>query len=446
MYYEKSETVKKSESIISKGKYIGGQYGVKFKDKKAGTPLITNYAKNSLPTDLDSHVQKDINKFKTVDLKISGAGGTMGWFATDSSFGNWRTTAGINVKNEVLPRLDTTVIGFSCTQEFEPFWDKITGNQIVSLIDKAASAARMFAGTTTSAIYVPAYQKMPVLKGIGTLECMSSVKFNFEFGQAGLYNALEEVVKPVIAIAKSFMPRGGGTQTWGNAPSIEYALNETVKSFIAEVKKKFEGAAGEGTITSMKDIEELVNATPSDKEKKEKRQNAGLKALAAEDADFQGKTTNDVKSAQDNIDSANAEAAGKTDENDKKNEKLANADTEKAWLESAAKGVADVLTGLQDFIYTALNNTASGMLGNYTGVVLRIGRFQTPSMIVKDVKFEFDFEEVDENGFPSKGSVELGGLESVKSAYGGLINSPSSDKAENSNEPVATEQTPVKIK
>ncbi len=445
MYYEKSDTIKKSESIIYNGKYIGGQYGVKFKDNVAGTPLATNYAKNSLPTDLDGHVQKDINKFKTVDLKISGAGGTMGWFATDSSFGNWRTTAGINVKNEVLPRLDTTVIGFSCTQEFEPFWDKITGNQIVSLIDKAASAARMFAGETTSAIYVPAYQKMPVLKGIGTLECMSSVKFNFEFGQAGLYNALEEVVKPVIAIAKSFMPRGGGTQTWGNAPSIEYALNETVKSFIAEVKKKFEAAAGKGTITSMKDIEELVNATPNDETKQKNRQNAGLKELAKGDADFANKTVDDVNTAKNDIDSANAEAAGKTDEKDKKNEKLANADTEKAWLESAAKGVAEVLTGLQDFIYTALNNTASGMLGKYTGVVLRIGRFQTPSMIVKDVKFEFDFEEVDENGFPSKGSVELGGLESVKSAYGGLINSPSSDKAENSNEPMM-DQDPVQIK
>ena len=55
-------------------------------------------------------------------------------------------------------------------------------------------------------------------------------------------------------------------------------------------------------------------------------------------------------------------------------------------------------------------------------------------MIVKDVKFEFDFEEVDENGFPSKGSVELGGLESVKSAYSGLINSPSSQTAENGND------------
>ena len=436
MYYEKSDTVG-----------IGGKYGVKFKDNVAGTPLVTSYAKNSLPDDLNGHVQKDINKFKTIDLKISGAGGTMGWFATDSSFGNWRYTAGINVKNEVLPRLDTTVIGFSCTQEFEPFWDKITGNQIVSLIDKAASAARMFAGETTSAIYVPAYQKMPVLKGIGTLECMSSVKFNFEFGQAGLYNALEEVVKPVIAIAKSFMPRGGGTQTWGNAPSIEYALNETVKSFIAEVRKKFEAAAGAGTITSMKDIEDLVNATPNDKEKQEKRQQAGIDELAARgDEDFKGKQVKDINAAKDNIDSSNAEAAGKTDEKDKKNEKLANADTEKAWLEHAAKGVADALTGLQDFIYTALNNTAQGMLGNYTGVVLRIGRFQTPSMIVKDVKFEFDFEEVDENGFPSKGSVELGGLESVKSAYGGLINSPSSNKAENSNEPVATEQKPVDIK
>ena len=442
MYYEKSETVKKSESIINEdGNYIGGQYGVKFKDKKAGTPLATNYAKNSLPTDLDGHVQKDINKFKTVDLKISGAGGTMGWFASDSFFGNWRTTAGINVKNEVLPRLDTTVIGFSCTQEFEPFWDKITGHQIVSLIDKAASAARMFAGTTTAEIYVPAYQKMPVLKGIGTLECMSSVKFNFEFGQAGLYNALEEVVKPVIAIAKSFMPRGGGTRTWGNAPSIEYALNKTVQSFL---KKLLEKAGLDGQVDNINELQDLLNAKPENKDKTAKRTAAVIAAAKDASTGVEAVSEKDQKTAQKAIDSKNAENAGASDV-DKDNERKANYDLNKNWIKAKAKSFADALTDIQDEIYKTLNETAGSMLGNYTGVVLRIGRFQTPSMIVKDVKFEFDFEEVDENGFPSKGSVELGGLESVKSAYGGLINSPSSDKAENSNEPMK-DRDPVQIK
>ena len=426
MYYEPIGNV----SLIGKS---SKRYGVSNYEGDT-VPLVQSYANDVLSEkNLDSHVQKHMNRFKTVDLAISGAGGTMGWYSYDTNFGNWRSTASINVDPRVLPRLDTTVIGFSCTQEFEPFWDKVVGNQLVSLIDKAASAARMFAGTATAGIYVPAYQKMPVLKGIGTLECMSSVKFNFEFGQAGLYNALEEVVKPVIAIAKSFMPRGGGTQTWGNAPSIEYALNKTVQSFL---KKLLEKAGLDGQVDNINELQDLLNAKPEDKNKTAKR-TAAVNA-AATDASTgveAAVSEEDKKTAQEAIDSKNAENAGASDK-DKDNERKANYDLNKNWIKAKAKSFADALTNIQDEIYKTLNETAGSMLGDYTGVIVRIGRFQTPSMIVKDVKFEFDFEEVDENGFPSKGSVELGGLESVKSAYSGLINAPSSKAAENGNDAV----------
>ena len=419
MYYEKTET--------------SFRYGVSSYTASgtAGVPLVESYAYDALKkdkdakgnsTNLESHVQQYLNKFKTVDLAVTGGGGTMSWFAQDSAFGGWRSKC--DVRPEVFPRLDTTVIGFSCTQEFEPFWDKVTGNQIVSLIDKAASAARMFSGDAKAAIYVPAYQKMPVLKGIGTLECMSSVKFNFEFGQAGLYNALEEVVKPVIAIAKSFMPYSAGDNgTMGNAPSIEYALNESTKIFMKKIKEMLGIGDKDELITSISDIEEIVNTKQDDTAKKEKR---------AEDFDkdlFKERNT-----AREAIDTQNAKNAKAEDEKAAENEKKANQDLEGDWLKKKAKEFSDKLSETQNLIYDTLNDAAKNLLGSYTGVSLRIGRFKTPSMIVKDVKFDFDFEEVDENGFPSKGSVELGGLESVKSAYSGLINSPSSKTAENGND------------
>jgi hypothetical protein len=426
MYYEKTET--------------SYRYGVSSYTASgtAGVPLVESYAYDALKkdkdakgnsTNLESHVQQYLNKFKTVDLAVTGGGGTMSWFAQDSAFGGWRSKC--DVRPEVFPRLDTTVIGFSCTQEFEPFWDKITGNQIVSLIDKAASAARMFSGDATAAIYVPAYQKMPVLKGIGTLECMSSVKFNFEFGQAGLYNALEEVVKPVIAIAKSFMPYSAGDNgTMGNAPSIEYALNESTKTFMTKIKEMLGiGKDEDGTITSISDIEEIVNTKQDDTDKKEKRAAAYSKKYG------EGKDlVAERNTAREAIDTQNAKNAKAEDAEAAENEKKANQDLEGDWLKKKAKEFSDKLSETQNLIYDALNDAAKNLLGSYTGVSLRIGRFKTPSMIVKDVKFDFDFEEVDENGFPSKGSVELGGLESVKSAYSGLINSPSSQTAENGND------------
>jgi len=419
MYYEKTET--------------SYRYGVSSYTASgtAGVPLVESYAYDALKkdkdakgnsTNLESHVQQYLNKFKTVDLAVTGGGGTMSWFAQDSAFGGWRSKC--DVRPEVFPRLDTTVIGFSCTQEFEPFWDKVTGNQIVSLIDKAASAARMFSGDAKAAIYVPAYQKMPVLKGIGTLECMSSVKFNFEFGQAGLYNALEEVVKPVIAIAKSFMPYSAGDNgTMGNAPSIEYALNESTKIFMKKIKEMLGIGDKDELITSMSDIEEIVNTKQDDTDKKEKRAK-----------DFDENAFKDRNKAREAIDTQNAKNAKAEDAEAAENEKKANQDLEGDWLKKKAKEFSDKLSETQNLIYDTLNDAAKNLLGSYTGVSLRIGRFKTPSMIVKDVKFDFDFEEVDENGFPSKGSVELGGLESVKSAYSGLINSPSSRTAENGND------------
>lgn len=419
MYYEPIGNV----SLIGES---SKRYGVSNYEGDT-VPLVQSYANDVLSEkNLDSHVQKHMNRFKTVDLAISGAGGTMGWYSYDTSFGNWRSTASINVDPRVLPRLDTTVIGFSCTQEFEPFWDKVVGNQLVSLIDKAASAARMFSDKATAGVYVPAYQKMPVLKGIGTLECMSSVKFNFEFGQAGIYNALEEVVKPVIAIAKSFMPRGGGTQTWGNAPSIEYALNKTVQSFLSKFLSKV--GINKDQMDSIDDVQDILNAKPENGKKAEARKNDTSLTYKYSDEE--------ISQAQEDINSQNAKNAGKNDDKAKEDEEKANYDKDKEWIKSKAAKFAEELTNIQDEIYKTLNETAESMLRDYTGVIVRIGRFQTPSMIVKDVKFEFDFEEVDENGFPSKGSVELGGLESVKSAYSGLINAPSSKAAENSNEAV----------
>ena len=427
MYYEKTET--------------SYRYGVSSYTASgtAGVPLVESYAYDALKkdkdakgnsTNLESHVQQYLNKFKTVDLAVTGGGGTMSWFAQDSAFGGWRSKC--DVRPEVFPRLDTTVIGFSCTQEFEPFWDKVTGNQIVSLIDKAASAARMFSGDAKAAIYVPAYQKMPVLKGIGTLECMSSVKFNFEFGQAGLYNALEEVVKPVIAIAKSFMPYSAENNgTMGNAPSIEYALNESTKIFMTKIKEML-GIKGSdaGTITSISDIEEIVNTKQDDTDKKNKR--AG--SYSFKHSTGSTSLLEERDNARQAIDTQNAKNAKAEDANAAENEEKANKDLEGDWLKKKAKEFSDKLSKTQNLIYDTLNDAAKNLLGSYTGVSLRIGRFKTPSMIVKDVKFEFDFEEVDENGFPSKGSVELGGLESVKSAYSGLINSPSSQTAENGND------------
>ena len=55
------------------------------------------------------------------------------------------------------------------------------------------------------ALYIPKYANVKAWEGMEPIT-YNFPTFTFSFGQYGLYNALEEVVKPIIAICSSFLP------------------------------------------------------------------------------------------------------------------------------------------------------------------------------------------------------------------------------------------------
>lgn len=426
--------------------------------------MYSSYTKNlqTNPANIDDVSQKKINKFKIVRLAKAGAAGSGYWFSGELTE-DWRTRlSGVTISNKVIPVLDNNCISFSISQEFDSFWDKVTGNQAVQLIDKVASAARMFSGKPDQRIHVSKYVKMPVLKAVGPIQISSSLKFNFYFGQAGLYDGLEEVVKPIIAIASTFMPGGNG---WGNAPSTEWALSVAVrdimKTFANEIfsKKgdvdkekrilstdpKYSGPNGEYydpqspeyATAYMEDWKAKYDQQNPDSTKgaddawKEAVEKNHVPSYVAKNYTNSQATTHmtqgELYSHQGQAANAAAEAAA-SNNSSSKNEAANMNSLRDTWnspdgikiIEKVAAGLSD----LQNKIYEAIDHAGSEVAQAYKGCRIQIGRYVTPSFLVKDVSWDFDFTNIDQNGFPTKGSVTLGGLESIVAGGGGMIGNP----------------------
>lgn len=327
--------------------------------------LMQNPANSSLEAEGPEHLQPYINIFKTVDFAVGryAAEDSASWRPLErNGFGNWRTDFGINVHPNVQLQVDSKIVSVGFEQNFESLWDKVMGNKIISAVDDMASNARMFGGSANPSITISKYKQVPVLKDVSTMKVPSSIKFEFSFGSAGLFSAEEEVVKPILAIAKAFIAKQTGEQfVSGNAPSTEYALSKVVKS----IWRKTQSA-----------IKSLESAKSSDDN--------------SDDSSSGGRKLFDLGSD-------GSEALG---------------------------AVADVLTRLQEVVYSCFNDAAKEVLtSSYRTIKIRYGRFALPWMLVKSVNIEFDFSTVDEYGFPYKGTISLDGLETCTVGTSGMLGS-----------------------
>lgn len=293
------------------------------------------------------------------------------------------------VHPSVQLHLDTNVIEMGYEYEFENLWEKVMGNKIVSTIDQAASNARMFADAVSenhnaaqAGLMISKYRNIPVLKGVSSLSLPSSLKFEFTFGSAGIFSGEEEVVKPILVLARALAPtlsynlttgKYDGNFVIGNAPSNEYALAKVVQGIWS-------------------------NLTGGDR-----------------NGDIQ--YNNDVNVNEDLQEEMAGQMGGNYVRNSEKTEKT-------SMIETVSGTVAKALTDLQNKIHNAFDNAARDLLeknGVFKGIRLRVGRLALPPMIVKKVNFNFDFEKIDEYGFPYKGTLTLDGLETATVATAGSL-------------------------
>jgi hypothetical protein len=296
-------------------------------------------------SDQKDHFYEFINKYKVCEIVRVTSEGCPDIAA--ASWGNWRNITSVKVPDNVFLFPDQKVFSFSYSNKISSAWEKLTSGGILSKISQFNEMARSVAalvapneagkGSANAAgKFVSPYVKAPAWDSTDPIQMPSNIKFNFNFGQAGLFSGEHEVVRPILALALLWVPLPGGADNYFNGivPTPPHYL-----------------------------INFFVN-------------------LAKEG----------VTAAQETI---------------------------KGFTEG---GVVDTLTNLESQIINLQSKTIKDTLnGNSRFLCIRMGRMKYGPLIVKDVNWDFDFTQTDEYGFPYKGSITFGGLESIQMAQSGHV-------------------------
>lgn len=322
------------------------------------------------------HAQESINYFRTIDIKIvQDAGAYTSWYANKTKgWGNWRTRSGVKVDDRVTLYMDDlSKIGMTYSQNFGYAWDEIAGSgaigKVTEMAKKIQNNAAMITAATGNTMNVDSstpmgkYQKVPYIKSVEPFKIEpSSLTFSFNFGQAGIFSGEQEVVRPILALARIFLPYqtpykddGTGGGDWLNLAAPTQAQ---VYANIAAVMGGFISEQGKNL---------------SDKLSK-------MGSALKEDFDISHPV-----------------------------------DSSKKALGDGAAAASNIATTFIKGLYKRIDQgLKTSMKNNSTSIILRIGRYQLPPCFPSSVSWNFDFTQVDEYGFPRGGTITFEGLQSPK--------------------------------
>jgi len=212
------------------------------------------------------------------------------------------------------------------------------GDDLLSIL---AEATAIF----NSSISVPQY-KPRVLSGFKLMSMPQSFKFKFHYGAAGLYDAFEEVVKPIYALVGFF----GVNSKYVNANGVKVDSTKLDSATIS---------TGLPYPTKGKFIFEKIRGCV-----------LGIKTMA----------------------------------------------------EKGFNGLADMNAQLQ----SALASGAAGIAlsEGYYNLWISWGRFTLGPFQYTDIKYSFDMDQFDSNGWPLNGEFEVGGISSMRVSSGSAMISP----------------------
>ena len=322
------------------------------------------------------HAQESINYFRTIDIMVThSANAYTSWYANKTKgWGNWRTKSGVKVDDRVTLYMDDlSKIGMTYSQNFGYAWDEIAGSgaigKVTEMAKKIQNNAAMITAATGNTMNVDSstpmgkYQKVPYIKSVEPFKIEpSSLTFSFNFGQAGIFSGEQEVVRPILALARIFLPYqtpykddGTGGGDWLNLAAPTQAQ---VYANIAAVMGGFISEQGKNL---------------SDKLSK-------MGSALKEDFDISRPV-----------------------------------DSSKKALGDGAAAASNIATTFIKGLYKRIDQgLKTSMKNNSTSIILRIGRYQLPPCFPSSVSWNFDFTQVDEYGFPRGGTITFEGLQSPK--------------------------------
>ena len=323
------------------------------------------------------HAQESINYFRTIDIKVTqSADAYTSWYANKTKgWGNWRTRSGVKVDDRVTLYMDDlSKIGMTYSQNFGYAWDEIAGSgaigKVAEMAKKIQNNAAMLAATGNSSMNVDTstpmgkYQKVPYIKSVEPFKIEpSSLTFNFNFGQAGIFSGEQEVVRPILALACIFLPYQTpykDDDSGGDWLNLAAPTQAQVYANIARIMNS------DNFFISQKNA--LAN---------------NLKEMGAE--------------LKENFNISTPLGSTK--------------DTLATGAATASNLATRFIKGLYKRIDLGLKES---MNKNSTSIILRVGRYQLPPCFPSSVSWNFDFSQVDEYGFPRGGTITFEGLQSPK--------------------------------
>ena len=323
------------------------------------------------------HAQESINYFRTIDIKVTqSADAYTSWYANKTKgWGNWRTRSGVKVDDRVTLYMDDlSKIGMTYSQNFGYAWDEIAGSgaigKVAEMAKKIQNNAAMLAATGNSSMNVDTstpmgkYQKVPYIKSVEPFKIEpSSLTFNFNFGQAGIFSGEQEVVRPILALASIFLPYQTpykDDDSGGDWLNLAAPTQAQVYANIARIMNS------DNFFISQKNA--LAN---------------NLKEMGAE--------------LKENFNISTPLGSTK--------------DTLATGAATASNLATQFIKGLYKRIDLGLKES---MNKNSTSIILRVGRYQLPPCFPSSVSWNFDFSQVDEYGFPRGGTITFEGLQSPK--------------------------------
>lgn len=324
-----------------------------------------------------THAQESINYFRTIDIMVTrSADAYTSWYANKTKgWGNWRTRSGVKVDDRVTLYMDDlSKIGMTYSQNFGYAWDEIAGSgaigKVAEMAKKIQNNAAMLAAAGNSSMNVDTstpmgkYQKVPYIKSVEPFKIEpSSLTFNFNFGQAGIFSGEQEVVRPILALASIFLPY-----------QTPYKDDDSGGDWL--------NLAAPTQAQVYANIARIMNSDNFFKSQKNALAN-NLKAMGAE--------------LKENF--SISDPLGST------------TDTLAAGAATASNLATQFIKGLYKRIDLGLKDS---MNKNSTSIILRIGRYQLPPCFPSSVSWNFDFSQVDEYGFPRGGTITFEGLQSPK--------------------------------
>jgi len=197
---------------------------------------------NNRPDDEIDRYYPTFNNNKVCQIKTEGLGSL---YVIDSNWNNWRSEdvnpAKIHVDERIHLFVDEKNFNFSYSNNIGKAWEKFE-NGFLGKVQGALEAARNIAllsggdngmDQLVGGKFLSRYKEAPQWDGTDPIK-LPDVKFSFQWGQARIFDSLEEVVKPVLALASLWVPIPGDGEDKnyykGIVPTAPYYLGHLLKA------------------------------------------------------------------------------------------------------------------------------------------------------------------------------------------------------------------------